>query len=99
MKIGYFLFLILACSCVPTKETVKELIAKEDAIKMVETKLVALYGREVLNERPFVALLKDDIWEIQGTFHCPQKSTCAGGVSHISLSARDGKILSYSHDK
>jgi hypothetical protein len=99
VKIRYFLLLILICSCAPKKENTKELITKEEAIKIAETKLVALYGKDVLNERPFVALLRDGNWEIQGTLHCSRKSVCAGGVGHISLSANDGRILNYSHDK
>lgn len=72
---------------------------EESAIKVAEVILVNVYGEKVLEERPFKAKLEIDIWSISGTFHCLQASGCKGGVAHIKISKKDGRVKSIIHDK
>lgn len=72
---------------------------EESAIKVAETILVNVYGEKVLDERPFRAKLEGDFWVISGTFHCPESSGCKGGVAHIEINKKDGKVKSVIHDK
>lgn len=74
-------------------------IKKEVAIEIAEEKLVKMYGKKVLGQRPFVANLEEDIWKIEGTFHCPKGSVCKGGVAKIDISAKDGTVLHVEHGK
>lgn len=75
------------------------LTTEESAIKVAETILVNVYGEKVLEERPFKAKLEGDVWIISGTFHCPKGSVCKGGVAHIEINKKDGKVKSVIRDK
>lgn len=74
-------------------------ISEKEAIRIAEKKLVARYGKSVRKQRPFQAALSDGIWTITGTFHCPPKSVCKGGVAEIQISAMDGTVISVIHGK
>lgn len=75
------------------------LTTEESAIKVAETILMNVYGDKVLEERPFKAKLEGNVWIISGTFHCPQGAGCKGGVAHIEIDKKDGKVKSIIHDK
>lgn len=72
----------------------------ETAIKIAEAVLIPIYGEKVINEeKPLKAELKDDIWIVTGTLHCPEGRDCLGGVAEIEISKDDGRILRVSHGK
>jgi hypothetical protein len=70
------------------------------AIKIAEAVLVSIYGENVINEeKPFKAILKDGVWVVEGTLHCPEGQRCLGGVAIIEIAKDDGRILRVSHGK
>jgi hypothetical protein len=74
------------------------------AVKIAEKALIPVYGKKkVLSERPFTAELKDGVWMVSGTLHCPysqdSNAACAGGVAMVQISQSDGHILSMGHGK
>jgi hypothetical protein len=74
------------------------------AVKIAEKALIPVYGKKkVLSERPFTAQLKDGVWMVRGTLHCPysqdSKVTCVGGVAIVRISQADGRILTMGHEK
>lgn len=70
------------------------------AIKIAEAVLTPIYGEKVINEeKPFKTELKDGVWIVEGTLHCPEGQRCIGGVVVIEISKDDGKILRVSHGK
>ena len=71
------------------------------AIKIGEAALTKVYGKsKVKSERPFIAELKDDVWTVSGTLHCPDhKALCEGGVATVRLSKTDGRVISITHYK
>jgi hypothetical protein len=67
------------------------------AVKIGEATAIAQYGeKQIANERPFEARLRDGIWTVAGTLH-PQGA--AGGTAVIRLSKMDGKILFMTHQE
>lgn len=82
--------------CVPDAAT---------ATRIAEAVLAPVYGKEqVESERPFTATLKDDVWTVGGTLHCPDgkggiTTECDGGVAMVRISKRDGRILHMMHAK
>jgi hypothetical protein len=70
------------------------------AIKIAEAVLVPIYGEKIINEeKPLKAVLKDGVWTVEGTLHCPEGQRCLGGVAIIEISKDDGKVLRVSHGK
>ncbi len=70
------------------------------AVKIAEAVLVPIYGEKVINEeKPLKAALKDGVWIVEGTLHCPEGNRCPGGVVIIEISKDDGRILRVSHGK
>ena len=75
------------------------------AIRVAEAVLIPIYGEQrVASERPFKAVLKDDAWEITGTFYCPAAKDdnevhCFGGTAVVRISRTDCRILYVSHGK
>ena len=74
------------------------------AVKIAEKALIPVYGKKkVLSERPFTAELKDGVWMVSGTLHCPyskdSNASCSGGVAMVQISQADGHILSMGHGK
>ena len=67
----------------------------EVAAKVALALSIAKYGDEVLEEMPLQICQVDGVWKIQGTLRDGVK----GGVIHIELNKRDGKIRSMWHDK
>jgi hypothetical protein len=73
--------------CVPDKKT---------ALKIAEAVLVPIYGEEVIEkEKPFVAILKDGVWTVNGTL----PKGMLGGVALVQISKIDGKIIRIIHGK
>jgi NTF2 fold immunity protein len=75
------------------------------AVKIAEAVLTPVYGeKQILSERPYTATLKEGVWFVDGTLHCPGASAdpsihCAGGVAIVRISKEDGRILSMGHGK
>ena len=60
--------------------------------------LIAIVGAiGVESEKPYVATLKDEVWTVVGTFHCPVAGHCVGGVALAEISKQDGAILRVIH--
>jgi hypothetical protein len=67
------------------------------AIAIAQAVWLPIYGKKTLdNERPFQAVLKDDIWIVKGTFHSSQKDA-RGGVAVAEISRIDARVLRVSH--
>ena len=66
------------------------------AIKIAEAMLSPIYGeKQIEGERPFHAILNENIWTISGSL----PEGYVGGVAVIRVDKRTGKILSYIHGK
>jgi hypothetical protein len=66
---------------------------KEVAIKIAEAVWFSIYGEKIERSRPFKAILKDNMWIVEGTLHERK-----GGVPYIKIQ-KDGKILKVTHGK
>jgi hypothetical protein len=65
------------------------------AIKIAEAIWLPLYGKEIYDEEPFKAELRDSlIWIVQGNL-----KTTRGGVAYIEIQKSDCKILKVGHGK
>lgn len=77
----------------------------DTAVRIAEAVLIPIYGkRQIESERPFTAKLKDGMWTVSGTLHCPDgkggtTTTCVGGVAVVEISKADARILSMVHYK
>ncbi len=77
----------------------------ETAVQIAEAVLVPVYGRQKIeSEKPFTAELKDGVWTVSGTLHCPDgkggvTTHCVGGVAVVTISKADARILSMMHYK
>jgi hypothetical protein len=61
---------------------------------------IPIYGQKVVDsEEPFTATRKNDLWTVFGSFGCPPEEVCVGGPVTVTLSAKDGRILSVIHTK
>jgi hypothetical protein len=66
------------------------------AIKIAEAVWLPIYGKEVLNEKPYTArLIGKDVWVVEGSL----RKGWDGGVAYIEISKRDGRILEVIHGK
>ena len=58
---------------------------------------VPVFGKKQMNdEQPFRADLKDGIWTVLGTLHC---TSCDGGTLIVQINKSDGRILHLAHSK
>jgi len=73
----------------------------DTAVKIAEAVLVPVYGKkQVESERPFRAKLKDGVWTVRGTLHCPDAAeVCTGGVAVVEISKKDASVISMRHGK
>lgn len=75
------------------------------AVKIAEAVLTPVYGNDkVASEQPFKAELKDEIWTVSGTLHCPDgkggtTTLCDGGVAVVEISKVDAHVISMVHYK
>lgn len=74
-------------------------IKEAQALEIAEKEFVSKFGKEVLNQKPFITERTNDSWVIEGTFHCPEKQNCKGGVARIEILAKDGSVLEVTHGK
>jgi hypothetical protein len=72
----------------------------QTAAKIAEAVLIPVYGeKQIGSERPFAAKLKDGVWTVTGTLHCPDGNICNGGVAEVRISKDDARILYMLHGK
>jgi NTF2 fold immunity protein len=75
------------------------------AVKIAEAVLVPVYGKKQIDsEQPFKAQLKDDVWTVFGTLHCPNgkggiATQCFGGAAEVQISKIDAHVISMTHYK
>jgi hypothetical protein len=75
------------------------------AVKIAEAVLTPVYGKDqIASEQPFNAKLKDGVWTVSGTLHCPDGkggmgTQCDGGVAVVRILKVDGHIISMIHYK
>lgn len=50
--------------------------------------------KQIESEKPFKAVLKNDIWIVEGTYH---SKAYFGGTAYIRISKKDGRILQCLH--
>jgi len=70
------------------------------ALAVAEAVLIPVYGKSVIDaERPFKAMLKNNVWTITGTVPCdgPPGAVCPGGAAELRMSKRTGQILVMTH--
>jgi alpha-L-fucosidase len=65
------------------------------ALKIAEAIWLPIYGKDILNQKPFQATLNKEgtIWTVQGT----QKQPSPGGTAYIEIQKSDCKILKVTH--
>jgi hypothetical protein len=75
------------------------------AVKIAEAVLSPIFGeKQIENERPFRATLRDDVWTVGGSLHCSDgkggtTTMCEGGAAQIRISKTDGRVLFVIHYK
>jgi NTF2 fold immunity protein len=58
---------------------------------------VPVFGKKQMNdEQPFRANLKNGIWTVLGTLHC---TSCEGGTLIVQINKSDGRILHVAHSQ
>jgi hypothetical protein len=68
------------------------------AIRIAVAVWSPIYGeKQIDSEKPYVASLKDKVWTVVGTFHCPAVHHCVDGVALAEISKQDGTILRVIH--
>jgi hypothetical protein len=73
------------------------------AVQIAEVALVPVYGKkQIESEKPFTAVLKDDVWTVSGTLRCSDgkggtTTHCVGGTAIVMISRTDGHIISMGH--
>lgn len=68
------------------------------AVSMAEAVFLPIYGREVLLEKPFRAVLHgDSIWTVEGAFASGKLAGHKGGSAFIEFRKADGRILGINH--
>lgn len=67
----------------------------ETAKKIAEAIWLPIYGEEILECKPYIVELKNDIWNVQGTL----SSNKQGGVPYIQISKKNGTIIKLYHTK
>jgi NTF2 fold immunity protein len=75
----------------------KDLVARSaTAVAIAEAVAVEHFGEgTIASERPLIAERRDSVWIVEGTL----KPLTPGGVVHVELSARDGRIVKLFHTK
>lgn len=74
-------------------------IKEAQALELAEKEFVSKFGNEVLKQKPFITQRTDDTWIVEGTFHCPEKESCKGGIARIEMLAKDGSVLEVTRGK
>jgi NTF2 fold immunity protein len=98
IAVRFFALLLLTGTCFaqaprPAKGYVPD---EKTAIKIAEAVLGPIYGeKQIEGERPFHAILNENIWTISGSL----PEGYEGGVAVIRIDKRTGTILGYIHGK
>jgi len=97
-----FSFLVMLFAFVLTsfiyldKKQVKEYVPDENtAKKIAEAIWFPIYGESVLNQKPYKAELKGNVWIVTGTL----SDSIDGGVAYIEIQKSDCKVLKVTHGK
>jgi hypothetical protein len=71
------------------------------AMRIPEAVWLPIFGeKQIAQERPFVATLKDGVWTVVGSLPTPPPGFAVkGGVAEIEISKQDGRVLRVSHGK
>ncbi len=72
---------------------------EETAKKIAEAIWLPIYGEEVLAQRPYNAILVNDIWKVGGLMPCRDEPGCRGGTAYIEIRKSDCKILKVTHGR
>ena len=70
-------------------------LSKETAIKVAETILVGIYGKEVLRQRLWRVVESETEFQISGTL----APSSVGGTAGISIRKSDAGVVRYAHGK
>lgn len=68
---------------------------RKTAVQIAQVIFVRVYGEKVLKKRPFIAVLKNGVWIVDGSL----ENGMDGGVPHIEIQKSDGKIIYLVHGK
>jgi len=69
---------------------------EDTAVKIAEIIWIPIYGKKVLDNKPYKAELKGDtVWVVEGTL----QKNMLGGVPYIEIRKSDCKILEVYHEK
>lgn len=70
---------------------------KLTATKIAEAVCLPIYGKVILDEKPYIAnLIHDSIWEVEGSLP-PEYNV--GGTFYVLIKKRNGEILEVTHYK
>jgi len=75
---------------------------EETARKVAEAIWIPLYGEEnILEQKPYVVMLVDDIWIVRGLMPEPCRSDpdCRGGTAYIEIHKKNCKVLKIGHER
>jgi hypothetical protein len=68
---------------------------EQSAIRVAEVVLVRVFGKRVLEERPWVVVKKEKVFRISGTL----MKHARGGVAEIEINQRNAEVVSLEHGK
>lgn len=71
------------------------------AVRIGESVLMAAFGEvKIRSERPFRAVLSNEVWYVQGSLPSLFRATGGrGGVAYAEVDMKDGRILRIQHGK
>ena len=68
---------------------------EKTAIKVAEAILYPIYGEKIYKQRPFTAILSNDVWIVKGSL----PKGMLGGVAYIEIQKSDCRVLEVTHGK
>lgn len=68
----------------------------ETAIKVCEPILISAYGKDIIEERPYIVTLSNNCWRITGSL---PRNAKLGGTFSIVIQKSDGKVIKMYHTK
>ena len=94
----WILFLGLAWAENPLESSLGVIRDRKTAIKVAESILMSVYGRErVEREQPFIAELDDGNWYVYPKSN--KRPIVFGGGFHITLSQKDARVIEIGYDE
>ena len=88
-----------AAEIVAEKAATATTLSEAGALTLAEDKLVEVFGKQVLNQRPFTSVKTPTTWNFEGTFRCEPGRICSGGVASIKIDKTDGSVIEVSHGR